>query len=63
MKELRRTEEEEEEEEQGAILFFDFGKGRRGGGGEPERRLEALVHKAGSKIPTRLTVSPVYKLY
>ncbi len=23
----------------------------------------AIVHKAGSKIPTRLTVSRVYKLY
>jgi hypothetical protein len=23
----------------------------------------ALVHKAGSEIPTLLTVSPVYKLY
>ncbi len=34
------------------ILYFDFGKGRRGGGGEPEKVRGAIVHKAGSKIPT-----------
>jgi hypothetical protein len=37
---------------------------RKGWAVEPERRGEggATVHKAGSKIPTGLTVSPVYKL-
>ncbi len=37
----------------------------REGGGEltREKVREATVHKAGSKIPTWLTVSPVYKLW
>ncbi len=47
------------------ILFFDRGKGvGRRGEVNIERRLDghwAIVHKAGSKIPTWLTVSPVYK--
>jgi hypothetical protein len=34
------------------ILYFELGKGGMGGGGEPEERLWAIVHKAGSKIPT-----------
>jgi hypothetical protein len=43
-------------------MLFEGGGGG-GGGEEPERRLEgAIVHKAGSKIPTCLTVSPVYNL-
>jgi hypothetical protein len=46
-------------------ILIHTGKGE-GDGDEPKRRLEgATVYKAGSKIPTRLTVSPhapVYKL-
>jgi hypothetical protein len=36
----------------------------RGKGGELTREMVrgATVHKAGSKMPTLLTVSPVYKL-
>jgi hypothetical protein len=38
---------------------------REGGGGRwtSEKVRGSLVHKRGSKIPTWLTVSPVYKLY
>jgi hypothetical protein len=38
---------------------------RKGGGGSwtREKVRGATVHKAGSKIPTWLTVSPVYKLW
>ncbi len=42
------------------ILYFFVGKG---GGGAGEKRRGAIAHKTGSKIPTWLTVSPVYKLY
>ncbi len=47
------------------ILYFDKGKGGRGEGGlrwTREKVRGAIVHKAGSKIPTWLTVSPFYKL-
>ncbi len=46
------------------MLYFDTGKGK--GGGESwtrEKVRGATVHKAGSKIPTWLTVSSVYKLW
>ncbi len=39
---------------------------RGGGGGREltrEKVIRAMLHKAGSKIPAWLTVSPVYKLY
>ncbi len=45
------------------ILYFDFVEG---GGGERwiiEKVRGVIVHKAGSKIPTWLTVSPFYKFY
>ncbi len=42
----------------------DRRKIRRGGGGLTREKVRgARVHKAGSKIPPWLTVSPVYKLY
>ncbi len=48
------------------ILYFFFGKGGRGGGVVEVNQREgygAIGHKAGSKILTWLTISPVYKLY
>jgi hypothetical protein len=30
-------------------MYFDFGKGRRAGGGKPERRLEGQFTKLGRK--------------
>jgi hypothetical protein len=44
------------------IKLNHTGKGG-GGSGTREKVRGATVHKAGSKIPTWLTVSPVYKLY
>ncbi len=48
-------------------ILIHTGKGRRGGGGETgeltkEKIKGATVHKAGSKIPTLLAVSPVFPL-
>jgi hypothetical protein len=43
-------------------MYFDIGKGERGGRWTREKVTGAMVHKAGSKIPTWLTESPVYKL-
>jgi hypothetical protein len=47
------------------ILYtYSHREGRRGGemNQREGRRGKAAVHKAGSKIPTCLTVSPAYKL-
>ncbi len=38
-------------------------KGKGGGELTREKVKGAIVHKAGSKVATRLTLSPVYKLY
>ncbi len=44
------------------VYLFTQGRGK-GGRVEPERGLEgATVYEAGSKIPAKLTVSPVYEL-
>ncbi len=46
----------------GTVLPFDTGKGVGGGGVWTRENLRgAAAHKAGSKIPTWLTVSPAYK--
>ncbi len=47
------------------FTVYLFTQGRGGGGGKltREKVKEAIAHKAGFKIPTGLTVSPVYKLY
>ncbi len=44
-------------------LYSTLILGRGGGRWTREKVRGAIVHKAGSKIPTWLTVSPVYKLY
>jgi hypothetical protein len=46
------------------VYLFTHWKGAGGGGEELNQRegRKATVHKAGSKIPTLLTVSSVYKL-
>ncbi len=43
------------------VYLFTQGRGERGRV-EPEKVRGATLHKARSKIPTLLTVSPVYKL-
>jgi hypothetical protein len=46
-----------------SVMYFDIGKGGVGGGELNREKVRgATVHKAGSKIPTRRTVSPFYKL-
>jgi hypothetical protein len=45
------------------LYTYSHREGAGGGRVEPEEKVrEATVHKAGSEIPTLLTVSPVYKL-
>ncbi len=44
-------------------ILIHTGKGGRGGELTREKVRGATVHKAGSKIPTLLTLSPVYKLW
>jgi hypothetical protein len=45
------------------MYLFTQGRGERVGGELTRENVTgAIVHKAGEKIPTWLTVSPVYKL-